>query len=176
LWIFAYGSLIWKRDFEIAEQRIGTALDWHRSFCLRLVAFRGSLDQPGLMMALDRGGRCEGVLLRVPEGQEQKTVQDLLYRELGSHEQLESARWVNVQTHEGIVQALTFYAGPRNLDGYVHEMPLSDAAHMLARACGKWGSGAEYLYNTVKHLEEAGIHDAHLWELQRLTAVEIRNL
>jgi cation transport protein ChaC len=50
---------------------------------------------------------------------------------------------------------------------------LVDVAHALARACGHWGSGAEYLYNTVSHLEEQGIHDAHLWDLQDLVAKEI---
>ena len=144
-WIFAYGSLIWKRDFEVAEQRIGTAVDWHRSFCLRLINYRGSVYQPGLMMALDRGGRCEGVLLQLPEGEEEKILKLILYREVGSHEQLESARWIDVQTSDGIVEALTFYAGPDNLDHYAGAVPLPEAAHVLARSCGSWGSGAEYL-------------------------------
>jgi cation transport protein ChaC len=175
-WIFAYGSLIWKRDFEIVEQRHGTAMDWHRSFCLRLTNWRGTPDQPGLMMALDRGGRCEGLLLQLPPGEEEKILHGLLWREVGSHEQMESTRWISVQAADGIIEALTFYAGPDNLHHYVGSVSLPEAAHVLARSCGSWGSGAEYLYNTVKHLEEAGIRDDNLWQLQRLTAEEIQKL
>lgn len=125
-------------------------------------------------MALDRGGSCEGILLQLPLGEEEKILNGLLWREIGSHEQMESTRWINVQTMEGIVEALTFYAGPDNLPYYAGKIPLPEAAHVLARCCGSWGSGAEYLYNTVKHLEDAGIRDNNLWELQRLTANEIK--
>jgi len=47
---------------------------------------------------------------------------------------------------------------------------------VLARACGHVGSGAEYLYNTVSHLEEFGIRDRNLWRLQQLVADEIRSI
>ena len=65
LWLFAYGSLIWKPEIEHVEERIGTARGWHRSFCLRLVRWRGTREQPGLMMALDRGGQCKGMAYRL---------------------------------------------------------------------------------------------------------------
>ena len=64
LWVFAYGSLIWKPEFESVEQQLATAFGWHRSFCLDMVRWRGSAAQPGLMMALERGGRCNGVIYR----------------------------------------------------------------------------------------------------------------
>ena len=67
VWIFAYGSLIWKPAFDFVEQRIGHLHGWHRSFCLGWDRrFRGSTERPGLMMALDRGGECEGVAYRLP--------------------------------------------------------------------------------------------------------------
>ena len=67
VWIFAYGSLIWKPAFDFVEQRIGHLHGWHRSFCLGWDRrFRGSTDRPGLMMALDRGGECKGVAYRLP--------------------------------------------------------------------------------------------------------------
>jgi cation transport protein ChaC len=49
-------------------------------------------------------------------------------------------------------------------------------ANVLARACGHMGSGAEYLLNTVSHLEEKGIHDSNLWRLQMLVAERIDQL
>src|SRR6478735_5797911 len=65
-WLFAYGSLIWKPEVEHVEAWRGAARGWHRSFCFRIVRHRGTKDQPGLMMALDRGGQCQGVLYRLP--------------------------------------------------------------------------------------------------------------
>src|SRR5689334_22876304 len=64
IWIFAYGSLIWKPTFNAAETVRATAIGWHRSFCLELTSWRGTPEIPGLMMALDRGGRCDGVAFR----------------------------------------------------------------------------------------------------------------
>ena len=65
IWLFAYGSLIWKPEIDHIETRRGTARGWHRAFCFRVTRFRGTKDQPGLMMSLDRGGQCQGVLFRL---------------------------------------------------------------------------------------------------------------
>lgn len=65
--LFAYGSLIWKPEIEHTGEQIGVARGWHRSFCFRMPRFRGTHEQPGLMMALDRGGQCKGVLYSLPE-------------------------------------------------------------------------------------------------------------
>src|SRR4051794_26535414 len=86
LWVFAYGSLIWKPEFESVEQRLATAYGWHRSFCLDMVRWRGSAAQPGLMMALERGGRCNGVICRLPEGEKPAQIERLLRREINDHE------------------------------------------------------------------------------------------
>ena len=64
LWIFAYGSLLWKPAFEAADYRLALVRGRHRSFCIRMARFRGTRDRPGLMMALDRGGQCHGLVLR----------------------------------------------------------------------------------------------------------------
>src|SRR5690606_23043046 len=71
LWLFAYGSLIWNPCFEWVERRPALAHGWRRSFCLGWDHwFRGSVERPGLMLALDRGGRCKGVAYRLPAGEE----------------------------------------------------------------------------------------------------------
>src|SRR5688572_614729 len=67
LWVFAYGSLIWKPAIETTDHRRATAPGWHRSFCLKLTRWRGSPAQPGLMMGLRRGGRCNGVIHRIAD-------------------------------------------------------------------------------------------------------------
>lgn len=175
LWVFAYGSLIWKPDFDAVDWRYGRLQGWHRSFCLRLTRWRGTQSQPGLMLALRRGGSCNGIAFRLSDEERLAQIQRMIRREISSISDASSIRWVSVDTPEGPVRALTFWAGPRGervLDG----LPLEVVAHTLARACGHIGSCAEYLYLTVKHLEEKGIRDRNLWKLQELVAVEIATL
>jgi cation transport protein ChaC len=175
LWVFAYGSLIWKPAFESVEQQRASAHGWHRSFCLDLVRWRGSAEQPGLMMALERGGRCDGVIYRLPDGDKAAQIERLLRREIDDHEAVASVRWVPVRTAQGRLRALGFWVGVTGR-GTSLGQPLERVARILARACGHVGSGAEYLYNTVSHLETFGIHDRNLWRLQELVADEIRSI
>ena len=81
-------------------------------------------------------------------------------------------KWITVQTEAGPETALTFVMN-RASPAYTGRIALADQAAMLSRACGHWGSGAEYLMNTVTHLEARGIHDSTLWRLQRLVADQI---
>ncbi|RRI07031.1 gamma-glutamylcyclotransferase [Mesorhizobium tamadayense] len=175
LWVFAYGSLIWKPAFDSVEQRRAAAHGWHRSFCLDINRWRGSREQPGLMMALERGGRCDGVIYRLPEGEKTAQIERLLRREIDDHESIRSVRWVPVRTAQGSLRALGFWVGVTGR-GTSLKQPLERVARILARACGHVGSGAEYLYNTVSHLETFGIHDRNLWRLQELVADEISSI
>lgn len=82
-------------------------------------------------------------------------------------------RWITVATEPGKLRALVFWAGPKQGNGISPKLPLEEVASVLARACGHAGSCAEYLYNTVSHLEALGIRDRNLWRLQRLVANEV---
>jgi cation transport protein ChaC len=124
------------------------------------------------MMALDRGGRCNGVVYRLPDDDRPAQIRGLAKRELDYREDLEGVRWVTVRTNQGNLRALCFWAGPPIK--LLKKLPMADVAAILARACGYWGSCAEYLYNTVVHLEELGIRDRNLWRLQKLVAAEIK--
>ena len=174
--LFAYGSLIWKPEIPHLERRHATAHGWHRAFSMKIERFRASKDQPGYMMCLDRGGACEGVVLRLPDEDAVGQVEKLLRRELSRQGGLEAVRWIDVESSESVIQALAFYAAPAQLEYYQPDRNLEDVAHGLARACGHWGSGADYLYNTVSHLEQMGIHDELLWTLQEKVAAEIQRL
>lgn len=172
-WIFAYGSLIWKPTFESVSRQRGTATGWHRSFCLELESWRATPEQRGLMMALDHGGSCDGVLLEVPEANLCETIYGVVWREISFEHEFRTARWLTVTTKDGPVKALTFWAGPKG-EGILRKLPPEKVAQVIARACGHLGSNAAYLYNTVVHLAEAGIRDRNLWHLQKLVAQEIR--
>jgi cation transport protein ChaC len=173
LWVFAYGSLIWKPDFDAVESLQATAWGWHRSFCLKMTRWRGSQAQPGLMMALSPGGRCNGVVFRLSEDDRLGQIRRMIRREIGSVDDISTARWIQVETTDGTRRALVFWAGPKGERVY-HNLPLETVAGVLARACGHMGSCAEYLYLTVKHLEVWGIRDRNLWQLQKLVAREIK--
>lgn len=175
LWIFAYGSLIWKPEFEIADRLRAAAFGWHRSFCLELPTWRCTPEQPGLMMALERGGRCDGFLFKVAGNDCENTIERLLRREVWDQESVYTTRWIKTLTERGPIRALSFWVGPVG-EGVALRQPLERVAWILARACGYAGSCAEYLYNTVFHLETSGIHDSKLWRLQQLVAKEIRLL
>ena len=174
-WLFAYGSLIWKPEVKHVEARRGTARGWHRSFCFTITRFRGTKDQPGLMMALDRGGQCQGVLYRLPEGSLGSQLGKLFRREFTAKPANSMPRWITVETDQGRVRALAFVMN-RQSRVYVGRLRPEEIANILASACGHWGSGAEYLHNTVAHLEEHGIHDRKLWRLQRLVAARIESV
>jgi glutathione-specific gamma-glutamylcyclotransferase len=167
--LFAYGSLIWKPEIDFRAEQIGVARGWHRSFCLRQHRFRGTPDRPGLMMALDRGGQCKGVLFELPVQDMEQQFDRLFRREFTVKPINSMPRWISVETAGGRVHALGFVMNRASPD-YVGRMAPQDVAHTLAAACAHWGSGAEYLMNTVAHLQARGIHDSNLWRLQRLVA------
>jgi cation transport protein ChaC len=174
-WLFAYGSLIWRPDFEHVEARRGVVHGWRRSFCLRILNWRATPDQPGLMLALQRGGACTGVAYRMPEDDPRGRMLRLLRREINYHEDLPWLRWVTVRGPGGPIRALAFYCAVE-ADPDVERLAPDEQAQRLARAVGHAGSCAEYLYNTVSHLEALGIRDRYLWDLQARVAAEIDRL
>jgi cation transport protein ChaC len=169
VWLFGYGSLLWKPVCEFSESRIATVRGWHRAFCYRVARFRGTRDQPGLMLALDRGGRCKGIIFKLPSDQVSGSLNALFRREMMVKPAVNVPRWVTAETDEGPIRALGMVVN-RDSPHYSGRLPLEEAANILATAAGHWGSGAEYLRETVFRLEELGIHDESLWRLQALVA------
>jgi cation transport protein ChaC len=172
IWLFAYGSLIWKPEFAHDGERVAVIRGYHRSFCITMTRWRGTLAQPGLMLGLDRGGQCAGVAYRLPDGDVRGQLSTLFRREMTAKPTTYQPRWLQASTGEGRVAALTFVANPRGRT-YAGRVDDDTVAERLALACGHYGSGAEYLHNTVRNLEARGIHDRHLWRLQALVAERI---
>jgi len=173
--IFSYGSLIWKPAFVPASARRATAHGWHRAFCLRVLRFRGTIDQPGLMMQIDRGGLCEGVIQAIPAGTEAQTLNTLFRREMTVKPASQLPEWIDVETAGGPARAVAFVANTAG-PNYLGTIDPAEIAQRLARACGHWGSGADYLLQTVLALEANGIHDPYLWDLQKRVAAAIEDL
>ena len=172
-WVFAYGSLIWNPDYDFEERRVALARGWRRSFCLGWDhRFRGSRDTPGLMLALDRGGQCKGVVHRLPAAGLEANLHRLIRREMSMVPSAFPPRFIGVDTDAGRLTALTF-AIDRRSGRYIGGLDAEAIADVLSTACGFRGSMAEYLFSTVSHLEELGIHDRHLWRLQEMVAERI---
>jgi cation transport protein ChaC len=163
--VFAYGSLIWKPVFVPAETCRATAIGWQRGFTLRVLRFRGTPEVPGLMMQIDRGGTCEGVLQTITEGTEWDTLSALWRREMTVRPPGNYPRWIEVEAGGRMQHVIAFTANPES-PNYAGRLDLEEVAACLSQACGHWGSGAEYLYETVMALEGAGVHDPYLWALQ----------
>jgi glutathione-specific gamma-glutamylcyclotransferase len=160
LWVFGYGSLIWDPGFPVAERRIGRVAGWHRSFCMRSIHHRGTVDHPGLVLALDlaEGASCTGLAFRVAEGAEHETVAALRARELVSSAYLETR--LPVETAEGAIEALTYVIDPDHAQ--YCRLDLDEQARIIATATGGRGRNRDYLWSTATHLAELGIADPDL--------------
>jgi cation transport protein ChaC len=171
LWLFGYGSLMWKPELDFAESRPALLNGWHRRFCLWQWRYRGSRHKPGLMLALDRGGACRGVAYRLAAPGVRDKIAAVWRREMIGNGYV--PRWVRLVTMQGSVRGLTFVA---NHAGERYAGRISDeiVADHIAHACGEAGTGADYLLETVLRCEELGIHDRFLWRLQELVAERMR--
>jgi len=169
VWLFGYGSLMWNPAMHFAEQRGGRVLGWHRKYCLWLEAGRGSPENPGLMLALDRGGAAAGALFRVPADQARAELLLPFRRELFTYSY--EARWVSVAMTEGRVRAITFVVN-RNGPRYVQRLDLEQIARRIATATGALGSCMEYLTHTLASLDALGLDDRMMREVARLCAAD----
>jgi cation transport protein ChaC len=175
IWLFAYGSLLWNRPFEVEEQVPAVLHGWHRAFCIRLTRFRGTPEQPGLMMSLVLGGSCRGALYRVAGHRVLEDLRKLWRREMTVKPPTSPPRWVTAKAGQAAVRAIVFAADRKGCN-FVTGLTEEEIASVLCAAVGHWGSGAEYLMQTVEHLEYLGIRDANLWRLQRLVAQRLVEL
>lgn len=171
MWVFGYGSLLWNPGFELREKAVGTLWGWHRSFCMRSIHHRGTVEDPGLVLALDaaEGAHCQGVAFAVAEGQEAQTLDYLRERELVSSAYLETHQEIVLRDGRR-VEAVTYVIDPDHVQ-YCH-LDLEEQARIIARAVGGRGPNTDYLHNTAEHLKELGIEDADLdWLSARVRAL-----
>ncbi len=171
MWVFGYGSLIWNPEFPVAERRIARAPGWRRSFCMRSIHHRGSVQAPGLVLALDQapGAHCDGVAFRVAPGAEAETLAGLRERELISSAYLEVT--LALQAPQGALQALAYVIDPHHAQ-YCGGLALEEQAQIIAQATGGRGTNRDYLWSTTAHLAELGIADDELdWLAARVRAL-----
>lgn len=164
VWLFAYGSLIWNPIFPFVEQRIGTIYGWHRRFCLWVPQGRGTPENRGLVLGLDRGGSCRGIAYRIAAADIASELPLLWRREMvvGSY----IPRWVGVFDGDQTFPAITFVIN-RLHRAYTGNISLETTINSIATATGELGSCADYLMQTVNGLKQVGIKDQPLLSLSK---------
>ncbi len=161
-WVFGYGSLIWHPGFPHIEVRPGLLKGYHRHFCVYSHRYRGTPECPGLVLGLDRGGNCQGLVFRVPGGEAEEVMDYLDEREMVTNVYMPG--WHEVTTDAGTVSAITFVADPEHQQ-YSGRLPQEELIQHVVQGRGQRGTCRDYLQNTVHHLEALGLHDAYLSEL-----------
>lgn len=166
-WVFAYGSLLWNPLFPFEDARRATLSGRRRRFCLWSLASRGTPNQPGLVLGLDRGGSCHGVVYRLPARSAKAELALLWRREmvLGAYLPL----WVKVRCDGKPLVALAFVVDRAHRQ-YTGNLTLGEQADVLASAAGAFGSSADYLERARVALVTHGIVDPYLERLAALVA------
>ncbi|CAA7620943.1 gamma-glutamylcyclotransferase [Magnetospirillum sp. SS-4] len=173
LWVFGYGSLMWRPGFEYDEVRPAVLEGWRRDFCVWSRHWRGTPERPGLVLGLDKGGSCRGLAFRVPGERAAAVIDYLDERELIGYAY--QARTLPVRLDGGAtVEAYTFVADTAH-HHYAGAMPLERAAAIIMDAEGRAGLNRDYLINTIRQLEkdgfaEPGLHRL-LVEVERQTGI-----
>lgn len=171
LWVFGYGSLMWRPGFAYAERAAATIAGYHRAFCIASTVHRGNRERPGLVLGLDRGGACTGIAYRVAAADVAEALAYLRERELvyGVYrETLVSAELAHGAS-TGRARALA-YTVERCHPSYTGRLPLAAQVAIMRGARGQSGANLDYLINTVHHLRDLGIRERSIEQLMALAA------
>ena len=164
LWVFGYGSLMWDPGFPHDQACSALLRGYHRAFCIYSVRFRGTHEQPGLVLGLNRGGACRGLAYRVPAGEVEYALDALWAREMPRAVYM--PRLVRIEIGRRATRALAFVANTAH-SHYAGDLSHEHTAKVIARCSGIRGPNLEYLRNTLQHLAALGVHDRGLHKLHQ---------
>ena len=165
LWVFAYGSLMWRPGFGFLERRNARLVGAHRALCVYSFVHRGTPEKPGLVLGLDRGGTCRGVAYRVASPKRTATIDYLRAREQVTkvYREVWRAVWLDDDTQQS-VHALG-YMVDRGHRQYAGRLPLTQQLHYVRQGHGRSGACRDYVLAAVKELEAHGYRDDALRRL-----------
>ena len=159
IWVFGYGSLIWNPLLHFTEKRAAKIYGLHRSFCLWSRVNRGTLEAPGLVLGLDQGGACAGVVYRVERARARDELLLMWRREMSTGAYVPT--WMKTRTPAGSVLALCFVIDHK-LPSYAGRLDPAVAAKTINTAAGLYGPCLDYFTNTAQGLVEHGIDDPEM--------------
>ncbi len=172
LWVFGYGSLMWRPGFAYVEAHPAVLRGWHRALCVYSWHHRGTRERPGLVLGLDRGGACRGVAFRI-SAHEAEAVRayliareqvTMVYVEITPKARLDDGRTVRVMT----------FSADRAHPQYAGRLDVTAQADLVRNAQGVSGHNVDYLANTLRRLAEIGVRDTGLAALSRALALDLR--
>ena len=169
-WVFGYGSLMWNPGFATPETQPARLQGWHRAFCIYSEHYRGTPEQPGLILGLLPGGACRGLAHRLPAATYDEVRRYLIHREIdndGVYE--ETIRPIHLD--DGRTVPALVYLADRKHRQFAGKLPLATAAALVRRGHGATGTNLEYVLNTVAHLDDLGLHDPALEALAKRAAI-----
>lgn len=161
LWVFGYGSLMWRPGFPFLERVPARLFGAHRSLCIYSFNHRGTPEKPGLVLGLDQGGTCRGIAFRVAAADRRQTVAYLREREQITNVYRERLRDAVLIPSGERVRALC-YVADRSHPQYAGRLTLSEQTHLVRQGHGKSGANRDYVLSTVKALESLGCRDRAL--------------
>ncbi|MCD6077864.1 MAG: putative cation transport protein [Ramlibacter sp.] len=165
LWVFGYGSLIWRPDFDFAERRPALVHGWHRALKMWSRINRGTPERPGLVFGLLSGGCCRGMVFRIAREHGADTLTKLWSREMSTA--VYDPRWLHAQTPDGPVRALAFTLS-RKSPSHTGELSEEEYRAIFALATGIYGTTFDYAHRTLEELRRHDIRDRNLEKLLRL--------
>jgi glutathione-specific gamma-glutamylcyclotransferase len=165
LWVFGYGSLMWRPGFEFIKQVPARLIGEHRALCVHSFDHRGTPEKPGLVLGLDRGGACRGIAFRVAGHLRDHTIQYLREREQTTNVYREVMRsvWLLDEARQR-VSALT-YVVDRGHVQYAGRLSLAEQLRHVLQGHGRSGNNRDYVLSTVKAIEAQGFRDDQLHQL-----------
>jgi glutathione-specific gamma-glutamylcyclotransferase len=168
LWVFAYGSLMWRPGFDYLERRPARVMGAHRALCVYSFVHRGTPEKPGLVLGLDRGGNCRGIAFRVAAANRAGTIENLRAREQVTMVYREAWRsvWLEDDPNKR-VEALTFMVD-RGHEQYAGRLGLAEQLHFVRQGHGRSGNNRDYVLETVKEIESQGVRDRDLHRLAQM--------
>ena len=173
-WVFGYGSLMWRPGFRFEEKRLARIHGSHRSLCVYSYVHRGTPERPGLVLGLDRGGSCWGTAFRVNGPLREEVISYLRGREQVTMVYLEAVRRVQLAGEDGPreVEAVC-YVADRAHEQYAGRLSVEEQARIVLHGVGGSGPNPEYLDNMVRHLDEIGLPDRELHQVNQAVQAKL---
>jgi glutathione-specific gamma-glutamylcyclotransferase len=168
LWVFGYGSLMWRPGFEHLERVPARLTGLHRGLCVYSFIHRGTPERPGLVLGLDLGGACRGIAYRVAGARRDATLEYLREREQGTMVYRETMRQITLATRPARAVTALVYAVDRSHPQYAGRLDLERQLHLVRQGHGRSGANLDYVLATVAEIEAQGCRDAGLHRLAEL--------
>jgi cation transport protein ChaC len=162
LWVFGYGSLMWRPGFDFLERVEARLLGAHRALCVYSFHHRGTPERPGLVLGLDLGGACRGIAYRVAATERARTVAYLRAREQVTMVYRECTRPVWLKCEPARRVAALCYTVDRSHPQYAGRLSIEQQLHHVRQGHGQSGANRDYVLASVNAMEALGLRESGL--------------